>query len=79
MARLLRIASCMRQHGASQFPDPLSTPPAQSSVNLSKYRLITNYEGAILLFPSTLDMQSPAYEQAAAACGAGFLGGQHPH
>jgi hypothetical protein len=69
----------MRRHGVPQFPDPLSTPPPQSSVNLSRYRLITNYEGAILLFPVTLDMQSPAYVQAAGACGAGFLGGHHPH
>jgi hypothetical protein len=48
-------------------------------VNPSKYSVITNYKGAILLFPATLDMQSPAYVQAAGACGASFLGGQHPH
>jgi hypothetical protein len=41
--------------------------------------MITNYEGAILLFPATLDMQSPAYTQAAAACAASFLGSHHPH
>ena len=80
MARLERIAACMRQHGVPQFPDPRTTPPPQSSVTLSEYRLITNYEGAIVLFPATIDMQSPAYEQAAAACGATFLNsGPHPH
>jgi hypothetical protein len=79
MAQLRQIAQCMRQHGVPQFPDPRSTPPPQSSVNLSEYSMITNYKGAILLFPATIDMQSPAYEQAAAACRAGFLGGQHPH
>jgi hypothetical protein len=80
IAQLDRIATCMRGHGVPQFPDPLSKPPPQSSVSPGKYREITNYEGAILLFPASLDMQSPAYEQAAAACGAGFLGtGPHPH
>jgi hypothetical protein len=80
MAELVRIASCMRRHGIAQFPDPLSTAPPQSSANLGKYQEITNYEGAILLFPATLNMRAPAYEQAAATCGSGFLGyGQHPH
>jgi hypothetical protein len=31
---------------------------------------ITDYDGAILLFPSTINMQSPAYTQAAARCDA---------
>jgi len=79
LAQLRQIAQCMRQHGVPQFPDPRSTPPPQSSVNSGAYSVITNYKGAILLFPATIDRQSPAYEQAAAACGAGFLDGQHPH
>jgi hypothetical protein len=70
----------MRQHGVPQFPDPRVTPPAQSSLNPSEYSVITNYEGAIVLFPATIDMHSLEYEQAAAACGAAFLGiGPHPH
>ncbi len=46
----------------------------------SGYGVITDYDGAILLFPSTIDMQSPAYTQAVAACGAlaGKLG-RGPH
>jgi hypothetical protein len=39
--------------------------------------VITDYDGAILLFPSTLDTQAPAYTQAAAACGAAFLARPH--
>lgn len=79
MRRLERIATCMRQHGVPQFPDPRTTPPP-GGVGLGEYRLISNYEGAIVLFPATIDMQSPAYEQAAAICGAAFLGsGPHPH
>lgn len=79
MARLRRIASCMRLHGVPQFPDPLSTPPPQSSINMSDYSLITNYMGAILMYPRSIDMRSPAYEHAIAACGAGFLAGQDAH
>ncbi len=75
MSQLLRIAECMRRHGVSQFPDPL--PSAPSHPTLGKYRLITNYKGAILLFPSTLDMQSPAYGRAARECGGSFLGARH--
>jgi hypothetical protein len=42
--------------------------------------VITDYDGAILLFPSTLGVESPAYSRAAAACGAlaGKLG-RGPH
>jgi hypothetical protein len=72
-AQLRRIAVCMREHGVPQFPDPRATPPPQSSVIPGEYTLITNYKGAILLFPRTINMQSPAYKRAAAACGAGFL------
>lgn len=79
MALLRRIASCMRQHDVPQFPDPRSTPPPQSSVKLRDYAMITNYRGAILMYPATIDMQSPAYNQAVAACGAGFLAGPHAH
>lgn len=79
LAQLRRIASCMREHGVSQFPDPLSAPPPQSSINMADYSLITNYMGAILLYPRTINMQSPAYIHAIAACHAGFLAAQHSH
>ena len=79
MAQLRRIAVCMREHGVPQFPDPRSSVPTGFSPNLAEYREITNYLGAILLFPATIDPQSPAYEQATAACGAGFLAGNNAH
>jgi hypothetical protein len=78
LAKLLKIAECMRQHGVPQFPDPrTSVPPDPFG---SGTGVITDYDDAILLFPSTLDMQSPAYTQATAACGvlAGKLG-RGPH
>jgi hypothetical protein len=39
--------------------------------------MITDYRGVILEFPAEIDPQSPAYVQAAAACGASFLGRPH--
>jgi hypothetical protein len=68
LAKLRGIAVCMRQHGVPEFPDPrLSVPlhPFGSGTGV-----VTDYDGAILLFPSTLDIHAPAYTQAAAACGA---------
>jgi hypothetical protein len=67
LAKLLSIAECMRQHGVPDFPDPrTSVPPHPFG---SGTGVITDYDGAILLFPSTLNQHAPAYTQAAAACG----------
>lgn len=77
LAQLRTVASCMRRHGISEFPDPqVSRPP---NLNLGAYSNITDYEGVFLLFPATIDMQSPAWEQAAAACGPLAEGFNHPH
>lgn len=73
LAKLVRIAACMRQHGISQFPDPRTSVPA----NPVGYQEITDFDGAILLFPSTINLQSPAYRQDLAACGAPPLGLHH--
>jgi len=78
LAKLLAIAQCMRSHGVPQFPDPRTSVPLQPFG--SGGGVITDYDGAILLFPSTLNMYSPAYTQAVSACGilAGKLG-RGPH
>ena len=73
LAKLLRIARCMREHGVPQFPDPRTSVPS----NLAGVNDITDFDGAILLFPSTLSLQAPAYRQALAACGAPPLGLPH--
>jgi hypothetical protein len=73
MTKLVKIAACMRAHGISQFPDPrTSVPPDPAG-----YQEITDFDGAILLFPSTINLQSPAYRQDLAACGAPPLGLHH--
>jgi hypothetical protein len=65
----------MRQHGVSQFPDPQTDVPTNpAGIGISE---ITDFDGAILLFPATIDMQAPAYRQALTACGAPPLGLPH--
>jgi hypothetical protein len=73
MATLRKIAVCMRAHGVPQFPDPRTTVPT----NPAGIAEITDYDDAILLFPTTIDMQAPAYRQALTACGAPPLGLPH--
>ncbi len=77
LTQLRAVAQCMRVHGISAFPDPSSTRPA--NLSLGEYSEITDYEGVFLLFPATIDMQSPAWEQAAAACGPLAESFGHPH
>jgi hypothetical protein len=38
---------------------------------------ISDFDGAILVFPRTIDMQAPAYRRALTACGAPPLGLPH--
>jgi hypothetical protein len=75
LAKLLRIARCMRGHGISQFPDPKSSRP--SNLSPDEYSEVTDFDGATLLFPRTINMQSPAYKQALLACDAPPLGLPH--
>lgn len=56
LARLVRIAQCMREHGISQFPDPRTSVPS----NVAGIDDITDFDGVILLFPATLNLQAPA-------------------
>lgn len=74
LAKLVTISQCMRQHGVPDYPDPRTSVPSNPFGGGTG--VITDYDGAILLFPSTLNQQAPAYKQAAAACGslAGKLG-----
>jgi hypothetical protein len=75
LAKLVKIARCMRQHGISEFPDPTTSVPSNpSALGINQ---ITDFDGAILLFPSTLNVQAPAYSRALNACGAPPLGLPH--
>jgi hypothetical protein len=69
----------MRQHGASQFPDPRTSVPSNFSPRT--YMGLTDFDGAILAWPLTINFHAPAYMQAAAACGplAQKIGLGHAH
>ena len=63
-ARMLEVSSCMRKHGISQFPDPITSPPSSSAAIIGR-------GGYFLAIPKSIDTSSPAFEQAAAACNFG--------
>jgi hypothetical protein len=65
----------MRRHGISDFPDPGTSVPRDPFG--SGYGVITDYDGAVLLFPNTINMQSPGYAHASAECDASFLARPH--
>jgi hypothetical protein len=66
LARFLNIARCMRRHGVSDFPDPRTTaPPKPFGSGIAE---LSDIEGVILLFPTSIDQQSPVFTRAAAAC-----------
>jgi hypothetical protein len=64
LAQMLQVSQCMRRHGISDFPDPRSSVP---SVRPGVGE-ISDIDGVILVFPNTIDQQSPAFTSAAAAC-----------
>jgi hypothetical protein len=57
----LAFARCMRKHGFSHFPDPLTT--------LSDVTTLTLGSGEYFPDPGPTEVQSPAFRQAAKACG----------
>jgi hypothetical protein len=73
--KLVRIAKCMRAHGVPQFPDPRTSVPANPMQD--GIQEVTDYDGAILLFPASLNLQAPAYRQALTDCGSPPLGLPH--
>jgi hypothetical protein len=67
MAQALRVSQCMRAHGISGFPDPTTRQPS----NPSDYSAVMGHNGVWLAIPNSINPQSPAFEQAATACGFG--------
>jgi hypothetical protein len=67
LAHFLKVAQCMRKNGVSDFPDPLTSVPP-NPFGSGGAGVISDIEGVILVFSSTIDQQSPAFERAAAAC-----------
>ena len=67
LARMLNIARCMRRHGVDDFPDPRTSVPS-NPFGSGGNGVISDIEGVILVFPSTIDEQSPTFTHAASAC-----------
>jgi hypothetical protein len=65
LAQMLKAAECMRGRGIPNFPDPGTSVPSSLG---SRIREVSNIDGAIFVFPSTIDPQSPAFLRAAVAC-----------
>ncbi len=69
VARFLRIAQCMRSQGVPNFPDPKTSAPSNPRVALGGGGgVISDIEGVILVFPGTINQQSPAFTHASAVC-----------
>jgi hypothetical protein len=67
--QMVRTSECMRAHGVTGFPDPTTTPPT----NPQDYSVVEGIggpsHGLFLLVPKTIDVNSPAFKQAAKTCG----------
>jgi hypothetical protein len=60
----LKLAKCMRAHGVPQFPDPLLSPSPHA-------QRVLVLRGMVFAIPMSVVPQSPAFQQAAHACGFG--------
>ena len=65
LAQMLKVSRCMRRHGISDFPDPLTSMPS----SMAGVQYLSDRDGVILVFPRGFDDQSPEFTRAAAACG----------
>lgn len=61
---LLALARCMRRNGVPTFPDPTATPPRPGR----GAGIAFGAPGSFIAVPEAL-IQSPAFQQAAVACG----------
>jgi len=68
LAQMVKAAQCMRRHGISGFPDPTTSIPSNPFPS-GGGGVISDIEGAVFVFPASLDMQSPLFTQAANSCG----------
>jgi hypothetical protein len=68
VAQMLKVAQCMRGHGVSNFPDPRTAIPSNLRAALGGSGVVSDIDGVVLVFPGTIDEQSPLFTDAAAAC-----------
>ncbi len=63
--QLLAISECMRSHSVPDFPDPTTKPPTSPQSYSIEQGIASNL---FLLVPNTINVNSPAFQQAAKAC-----------
>lgn len=63
-ALMVKTSECMRAHGVTGFPDPTTAPPS----NQAGYSILEDRGGIVLAVPNTINIESPVFKQAAAAC-----------
>jgi hypothetical protein len=73
-AQMLQVSQCMRAHGITGFPDPTTSQPSAGK----GFGMAIGRNGVFLAIPNSIDVQSPAFRQAAAACNFGPKGAPPP-
>ena len=68
LTQVVNVAQCMRRHGVFNFPDPRTSVPSNPRAAVGGNGVISDIDGVILVFPGTIDEQSPAFTRAAAVC-----------
>jgi len=68
LTQMVNVAECMRRHGIYNFPDPRTSVPSNPRAAVGGNGVISDIDGVILVFPGTIDEQSPAFTRAAAVC-----------
>ena len=68
LARMVKVAECMRRHGIYNFPDPRTSIPSNIRAAVGGAGVISDIEGVVFVFPGTIDEQSPLFTRSAAAC-----------
>lgn len=67
LAQMVKASACMRRHGYPDFPDPRTSVPSNPFGN-SGTGVISNIDGVIFIFPSSIDTESPQFYRAADSC-----------
>jgi hypothetical protein len=74
ISQALESATCMRDHGFPNFPDPIVTstpptpPPGPPSAGSGTGGTTSYGNGILFKIPSSIDVSSPAFQAAAKAC-----------
>jgi len=68
LAQMVQAAACMRRHGYPDFPDPRTSIPSNPFGATGGNGVISNIDGVIFIFPSSIDTTSPQFYRAADKC-----------